>query len=170
MKRTLVTALVAVAAVAAAGIAYAAIPSGNGVISACKTKDGAVKLIDKEAGQGCNSSQQLVEWNQQGPPGPTGQEGPAGVAGEDGFSGYGVVTQAGAVAGGGTGLVVATCSAGKKVLGGGWWANPQTHVLVARSRPNGTATAWEVSVLNEHPTVAITFNVYAICALASEAS
>jgi hypothetical protein len=73
MKRKLVTALVAVAAVATAGIAYAAIPSGNGVISACKTKDGAVKLIDKEAGQGCNSSQQLVEWNQQGPPGPTGR-------------------------------------------------------------------------------------------------
>jgi hypothetical protein len=77
MKRTLFTALLAVAAVAAAAsIAYAAIPSGNGVISACKTKDGAIKLIDKEAGHGCPGSQQLVEWNQQGPAGPGGPQGP----------------------------------------------------------------------------------------------
>jgi hypothetical protein len=39
--------------------------------------------------------------------------------------------------------------------------------MVPRSRPNGTATAWEVVVKNEHPTMAITFNVYAICATAS---
>jgi len=69
MKRILVIAVLALAAVTAGSFAYAAIPSASGVISACKAKDGAIKLIDKEAGQNCAGSQQLVQWNQQGPPG-----------------------------------------------------------------------------------------------------
>jgi hypothetical protein len=78
MKRTLVIALVAVAAVAAASFAYAAIPSANGTISACKDSKGALKVIDAEAGNACNGNQQLLTWNQQGP------QGPPGPAGEDG--------------------------------------------------------------------------------------
>ena len=75
MKRTLLVALVAVAAVAAASFAYAAIPSANGTISACKDSKGALKVIDADAGQTCNGNQQLLAWNQQGPQGPAGPAG-----------------------------------------------------------------------------------------------
>jgi hypothetical protein len=34
-------------------------------------------VIDAEAGQSCNSNQQLLTWNQQGPQGPAGQDGSA---------------------------------------------------------------------------------------------
>lgn len=164
-------ALAMAAAAAVAGVAYAAIPSSNGVISACANADGTIKLIDKEGGQSCAPAKTLVEWNQQGPAGsqgPAGAEGPpgpAGPAGADGVSGYVVVNDSDPIAPSGTGLVTATCPTGKQPLGGGWWANPQTPVIVFRSRPNGTA--WEVFVRNEHPEVGITFNVYAICAKAS---
>ena len=60
----------------AAGVSYAAIPSAGGLISACKAKDGSIKLIDKEAGQNCSGDKQLVEWNKQG------------LAGQNGVSGY----------------------------------------------------------------------------------
>lgn len=72
MKRTFVIALVAAVAVAATSFAYAAIPSTEGVISACKDSKGALKVIDAEAGQTCNGNQQLLSWNQQGPAGPAG--------------------------------------------------------------------------------------------------
>jgi hypothetical protein len=72
MKRTLVIALLAAAAVAVAGVAYAAIPSANGTISACKDSKGALKVIDVDAGQKCANGQQLLNWNQQGPQGPPG--------------------------------------------------------------------------------------------------
>jgi hypothetical protein len=62
--------LAAALAVVITAIAAGAIPSASGTISACKKSDGSIKLIDKEAGQGCPSSQQLVEWNRQGPAGP----------------------------------------------------------------------------------------------------
>ena len=73
MYRKLISlAALAVVVAAISGIGYAAIPGSNGVISACKKSDGSIKLIDKEAGQGCASNQQLVEWNQQGPAGEPG--------------------------------------------------------------------------------------------------
>jgi hypothetical protein len=56
----------------AAGVSYAAIPSSTGTISACKDTKGALKVIDAEAGQTCGANQQLLTWNQQGPPGPAG--------------------------------------------------------------------------------------------------
>jgi Phage Tail Collar Domain len=68
----------AVLAAGAAGIGHAAIPSADGVVSACKKSDGSIKLIDKESGQSCGASQKLVEWSRQGPPGPVGPQGPAG--------------------------------------------------------------------------------------------
>jgi hypothetical protein len=82
-RSTLVrVALVVVALATITGAAYAAIPSGSGVISACKRNDGTIKLIDKEAGQSCTGSQQLVEWGEQGPVGPQGPQGPAGAPGD----------------------------------------------------------------------------------------
>jgi hypothetical protein len=79
MLSKLIKATVLFSAVAvAAGVAYAAIPSANGMISACKGPSGQIQLIDKEAGESCVGQQQLVEWNQQGPQGPAGPAGPAG--------------------------------------------------------------------------------------------
>jgi hypothetical protein len=113
-------------AIAAAGVGYAAIPSASGVISACKKADGSVRLIDKEAGQFCLASQQLVEWNKQGPQGPIGPQGPVGPQGPQGPAGSSA---------GPTGyqrVIVesadnskANCPAGKIVVGGG--GNARTY-------------------------------------------
>jgi hypothetical protein len=94
----------AVAAIAIAGVSYAAIPSSGGVISACKAKDGGIKLIDKEAGQNCSASQQLVEWNKQG---------------QSGVSGYEEVAASTATNSAGDKTLFANCPAGKKIVGGG---------------------------------------------------
>ena len=86
-RMTLPKAVVMAAALAVLGsaISDAAIPSASGTLSACKKPDGSIKLIDKEAGQSCPSSQQLVEWNRQGPAGPPGSGDPATAAFVDRF-------------------------------------------------------------------------------------
>ncbi len=79
-------AVAAVVALAlAAGVASGAIPSGSdGVIHACYQKPGllanpgAVRVIDREAGQSCRSNETPIQWNQQGPKGDAGQPGPTG--------------------------------------------------------------------------------------------
>jgi len=60
-----------------AGVSYAAIPSSNGTISACKDRNGVLRVIDADAGQTCAGNSQLLTWNQQGVP---GSQGPAGTA------------------------------------------------------------------------------------------
>lgn len=86
MKRVVVAALLALAAVAATSFAYAAIPVSDGVISACTDNKGALKVIDVEAGQTCNGNQQLLAWSRQGPVGPAGPQGPEGPRGpSDGY-------------------------------------------------------------------------------------
>ena len=70
--------------VAAASVAHAAIPSGQGEITACKDNKGALRVIDTEAGQTCPNNQQPLTWNQRGPEGPTGSAGPEGSQGEVG--------------------------------------------------------------------------------------
>ena len=48
MRRKLTQLMVVVAAVATiAGVGYAAIPSANGTISACKRENGEIKLIER---------------------------------------------------------------------------------------------------------------------------
>lgn len=70
----------------AATAAYAAIPSANGVISACTDNKGVLKIIDAEAGQTCSGNQQPLTWNHQGPVGPVGPQGPQGARGpSDGY-------------------------------------------------------------------------------------
>ncbi len=84
MKLRKTIALAAVLAGVGAGAGYAAIPSSDGTLSACKKADGSIKLIDPEAGQKCSGSTQLIEWNQKGPAGPVGPAGPSGPAGPPG--------------------------------------------------------------------------------------
>jgi hypothetical protein len=71
-----------------AGVAYASIPDQGEVIHGCyKTSDGKLRVIDPGAGDSCNSSETVIDWNQKGPQGPTGPQGLQGVAGPTGPSG-----------------------------------------------------------------------------------
>jgi hypothetical protein len=73
-------ALVAALVLGGGGVAAAAIPSGDGSISACyKTSGGAVRVID--AGTACAANETPLKWNQTGPKGATGPAGPQGPAG-----------------------------------------------------------------------------------------
>lgn len=66
--------LVMTAGVATAAAAYAAIPGGNGTITACYSKaTGALRVIDAETGRECVPSETPLSWNQQGLQGPPGQ-------------------------------------------------------------------------------------------------
>jgi Phage Tail Collar Domain len=107
LKLPAIIGLAAAFAVLLAAIASAAIPSAGGTISACKKADGSIRLIDKEAGQGCPSSQQLVEWNRQGPAGPEGPVDPAAGAFLDRF---------GADVGGAAAAAGAPCTVGQVLL------------------------------------------------------
>jgi hypothetical protein len=68
-------------------------PAPTAASAPCKTSDGALKVIDTEAGESCHDDQQLLTWNQHGPIGPTGDigaqgaPGPAGPAGPQGPAG-----------------------------------------------------------------------------------
>jgi hypothetical protein len=53
----------------AGGIAYATIPDASGVIHGCyKNSNGALRVIDTDAGATCNGSETPLTWNQTGPP------------------------------------------------------------------------------------------------------
>ena len=78
---------------AAAGIAYATIPDGNNVYSACMLKNvGTVRLIDPSLPSGsllshCTGFEKEVTWNGQGVKGDTGATGPQGPQGLQGQQG-----------------------------------------------------------------------------------
>jgi hypothetical protein len=87
-------ALVALAAgLVTAGVAYATIPDGNGVFTACKLNaTGTIRLIDTSAPSTsvlshCTSLETQISWNQKGQPGAAGPQGPAGADGKDGLNG-----------------------------------------------------------------------------------
>jgi hypothetical protein len=88
-----VGAIVAVGLVAAAGLAYSAIPDGSNVLTACMLKNvGTVRLIDPSLPSGslmshCSVLETQVSWNQQGPSGPAGPAGPPGPRGPQGLTG-----------------------------------------------------------------------------------
>ena len=76
----------------AAGLAYAAIPSGNGVIHGCYSttngnSSGALRVIDTDAGQLCVKNEQALDFKQTGPQGPQGAQGERGLQGEPGPTG-----------------------------------------------------------------------------------
>lgn len=77
-SRRIVAVLGVVAILAAAGAAYATIPDGNGVYTACtKNDNGNVRLIDPSASaksdlSHCKDNESEVSWNQQGPAGKNG--------------------------------------------------------------------------------------------------
>lgn len=67
--------------------AYAGIPDSGGVIHACYDPgNGALRVIDSEAGEMCRPKEMALSWNRTGPQGPEGPEGPRGARGpSDGY-------------------------------------------------------------------------------------
>ena len=79
-RTTAVVALVLV--LLAAGVAYAAIPDGSGVIHGCRDKrTGTLRVIDS-ATSGCKAKETALNWSQTGPQGPVGPQGPQGAPDE----------------------------------------------------------------------------------------
>jgi hypothetical protein len=77
--------LLVIAVAGTAGIAFAAIPGGDGKVSACYAKQGgALRVIDKAKGQTCKAGERPLAWNQKGLRGLTGPAGPAGANGATG--------------------------------------------------------------------------------------
>jgi hypothetical protein len=139
LRSKIIKVVIAVAALSlVASAAYAAIPSANGTITACKDSKGALKVIDTEAGQTCNANQQLLNWNQQGP------AGPAGPAGQSGVSGRQVTTTSSAYDSSAEKIVYVPCPSGKMPVGGG--ATVETQVSSGYDVPDGVAIV--VSVPN----------------------
>ena len=92
-KRLALIATAAAAVFAAAGVAYATIPSSGGVYTACVLKGvGAIRLIDPSQSKNafdshCSQLEQQISWNQTGPPGPAGASGSTGAIGQSGPAG-----------------------------------------------------------------------------------
>src|SRR5689334_3743946 len=80
-RRAAAVSLAALAALLAGGIAYATIPDGNKVFTACMLKNvGTIRLIDPTLPSSnlmshCSSLETPVSWNQQGQPGAPGRDG-----------------------------------------------------------------------------------------------
>src|SRR5437016_14590759 len=93
MSRAAVGLLIAVASLAAGGIASATIPDSGGVIHGCYAKasggtaPGTLRVIDTGFGQSCGLNEVALNWNQQGVKGATGAQGPQGPAGPQGPQG-----------------------------------------------------------------------------------
>jgi hypothetical protein len=77
------------AVICAAGVAVAAIPSGDGTIDGCYTNvAGVLRVIDKSKGEKCVSKLETpIKWSQTGPVGPAGLPGAKGADGAKGDTG-----------------------------------------------------------------------------------
>ena len=136
-------------------------------------------MIDKQAGQDCLSFENPIAWNKQGPqgdkgepgaPGPkgdTGPQGPAGAAGPSGVSGYASVSRMVQVAPLSTRGLEVVCPPGKRVLGGGFWAEGLDIYDNAPGASEGTVLdEWSVRAYNGSA-VDRELWVHAICAAIS---
>jgi hypothetical protein len=93
-RKRLVLLMVAGALLTAGGVAYATIPDGAGVYTACKLNAlGTIRLIDPTATPAssllnhCTTFETQITWNQQGQPGTKGDVGPKGDTGLQGLKG-----------------------------------------------------------------------------------
>jgi hypothetical protein len=114
-----VSALTLLGILAACGIAYAAIPSADGVIHSCynagSNPAGQLRVIDAEAGGKCSKNEKPLNWNATRPKGDTGAPG---------MSGYEIVRhQEDSIADTANQVKVfgagVSCPSGKKAVGGG---------------------------------------------------
>jgi Collagen triple helix repeat (20 copies) len=99
----------------------------------------------------------------QGAPGSQGAQGSPGPSGPAGVSGYEIVNAHGELPANGKVQVVATCSSGKRVLGGGYVAPSELDTALL-SRPEGD-NGWRVDFKSNGGSGDA--STYAICATAS---
>jgi hypothetical protein len=148
--------------IAAAGIgsvfAYASLPDDHGVIHGCyKKANGQLRVIDPDMNH-CRPSEKAISWSETGPQGPPG------------LAGYEEKTHQVFVSAGAFVDVFVSCSAGKKVFGGGFDIETPEDVSVFSSEPsdgsgNIVDNRWNVSVQNTG-SVTRQVTVTAICASA----
>jgi hypothetical protein len=140
---------------AAAGLAFAANPDEDGVIRGCLKKGSKVIRVPDSAK--CRKTEKKLSWN---------QTGPQGELGSPGMSGYEVVT-GNTDTGSGPHLranSTATCSVGKKAVGGGFNAAGTTYdVNTVHSKPFGE-NQWIVQTAKDTDDAGdYELTAYAIC-------
>jgi hypothetical protein len=166
-------------------VAYA---NGNGnTIHACGANwwfFGGVRIVGEN--DGCFAWEQSYSWNIQGPQGEPGVDGEDGEDGEDGADGVdgvsgwervtGDLVTANEASPANVKIARAHCPAGKKVLGGGFFADdasggsPETFdneemIIVHRSYPEDDDTWFVRAKLNTSTAIGNwTLRAYAICA------
>lgn len=138
LRKIFQTGLVVAAVAAIASVAYGAIPSSNGTITACVDSKGAIKLIDAEAGATCGAGKQTLTWNQQG---------------KDGVSGREVVTTQTAENSVDYKALQVNCPSGKVPVGGGaqtagFFGFAPDEIAIQTSIPSSDGKGWYV-VANE---------------------
>lgn len=81
--------MLATASLLATGMvgAVADVPGADGTISTCYDHKGTLRVVDADAGEGCDDTETALSFNQQGPQGETGPAGESGPAGEQGPEG-----------------------------------------------------------------------------------
>jgi hypothetical protein len=162
----------------AGGVAYATIPDSNNVIHSCyTTKGGSLRVIDPGAGESCNLKESPLDWNAQGPTGPTGpagaqgQTGPTGPAGSQGpkgdqgpagISGLEQASRSVNLAPGGW-IVTVDCPTGKLALSGGWDSSGFDTFDVTVSNPYNDNSGWSFVFVNKSSST-ITIVAKAMCA------
>lgn len=158
---------------------------GSGSIHACQhNRTGVIRIV--EAAAKCPANWTPLAWNTQGPKGdkgdpgaagpkgdagapgpagpvgPTGAQGPQGPKGADGVSGWEQPFTSSSVPSGATATLSATCTSGKKTLGGGFNIS-SVGVAIIFSAPRADGTAWDLRVVNQSGADR-NVSVFAICA------
>jgi hypothetical protein len=137
-----------------AGLAYAAIPGSDGVISACYEKrTGLLRVIDAEAGKQCLRFESPISWNQEGPKGDPGEPGAAAP--------FTTVIRVGQLE---QGVSLAHCLIGEIATGGGGVASGAgpalSHSFPLNGEAGTTPTGWVARTNNPEGFV----RAYAVCA------
>jgi hypothetical protein len=180
--------IAALALVVVGGVGYAAVAADTGAVySACKLKaTGTIRLLDASAPSTsllshCTTYETAFSFNEKGQPGTDGINGINGIKGTDGtngtngVSGYERVYGAFVTATGGGPQVtsVASCTQGKKAIGGGWdWFSftgptsvPPQYIVLENGTTANSDNTWNVSMYTHSgANTNIVYRALAICA------
>lgn len=161
----------AVAVFALGGVAYATIPSADGVITTCYVKSGGtLRVIDASVTE-CRGSESMLTWSIAGV---AGEDGADGAPGADGVSGYDLITNDRSLEGvtSSFGGLTVNCPAGTKVLGGGGAFVSTTGApaatsgnVILSSAPKADSSGW--TIFYNATTISTSLGsvrVYATCA------